>query len=615
MKRFALAFVMMLGAATAFAGKLRPPDVVSVALADLSDGRDKAIKTLEAALSNDSLAPEEADAVRVHLGEQLRLDGQLDAALKQFQSVADARTDTPWRPAARLGIALLDADKKLGPKVIARLTDASDKEVLATQNADRYAFLARDAATRSDAAAVKENVKRAESFAKDDPEVLARITGVKQGLTGESAPPAKPLTPLERAEAAFDEGKPDEVRRLATEITAAGGEDATVARYLLARLDAVPVDGAKIGLLLPLSGPFAAAGSQIRDALQAGYGDGGRKFIAVDAGETDASAVAALEKLVLKEGVVAVVGPLRTETLDAVAVAANALRVPLISLAQSDAGAPFPWVLQAMVTPGDQVRTLVDHVVTKREFHAFATFAPDNSYGHAAADAFRAELARRQLTLVREVFYDPNAKDVAPFARQLAAKDFEGQAEQLKKLKAEAKAKGKDPSKVTLPPNVSYDALFLPEKAAKIPLACAGLGYEEFAIGAFTPRGPTQATIPLLGLSGWNNDETVKRGGNYVKGALFTDLWHPADSEFNTLYTAIVSRPPTALEAVTYDVGKLLAAVPRDAATRPGFRDAISAAALPSSVTGTDKFADRHASHRVRVLTIDRNTIRPVDTD
>lgn len=614
MKRLLLLALLLGG--PAIAAKLKTPDVVDDALELVETDRGQAIAALEKALENEDLSPEDRDAITVHAGEQRRLKGDIAAARKHFQAVADARSETPWRASARLGIALLDADNQLDAKVVARLSEPGDKEVLPTENADRYAFLAREAAVRKDAADVRDFVKRAESFAKDDPDVLARITGIKRNLDP-NAPvtPDKPRSPIEKAEAAFEADRIDDARRMATEIAAAGGPDAYVAKYLLMRLDAKPVDPMKIGVLLPLSGKYAAAGGQIREALAAGYGNGARKLVFVDSGETDESSVQALEKLVLQDGVVAVVGPLRTESLDAVAKAADALRVPLISLAQSDAGDPYPWVLQGMVTPKDQVRALVDYAVGKREMKAFATFAPDNPYGHSAADALRAEIERRQLTLVREVFYDPAAKDLAPFARQLAAKDFEGQAELLKKLKAEAKAKGKDPSKVTLPPNVTYDAIFLPDNATRIPLACAGLGFEEFAIGAFTPKGPGQRTIPLLGLSGWDNDDMVQRGGNYVKGALFTDLWYAPDSEaFATEYRAKLDRTPSALEAVSWDLGRLLAAAGADAKTRSAFRDAMMSASLPDAATGATGFVERRAKHRIRILTIGKNGIYAADT-
>ena len=78
-------------------------------------------------------------------------------------------------------------------------------------------------------------------------------------------------------------------------------------------MEGAPVRADRIGLLLPVEGKYAAAARQLREAFELGYGAPGPQLVVEHSGDDAAGAVAALEKLALEQGVVAVVGPLRQE--------------------------------------------------------------------------------------------------------------------------------------------------------------------------------------------------------------------------------------------------------------------------------------------------------------
>ena len=94
---------------------------------------------------------------------------------------------------------------------------------------------------------------------------------------------------------------------------------------------------------------------------------------------------------------------------------------------------------------------------------------------------------------------------------------------------------------------------------------------------------PTRSSprIPLLGLSGWNNHKLVTTGGPYTRGGVFVDAFAVPSgpdvpweldangASFVQAFRDSLARTPTALEAVTSDVGGLVAAIMR---TRPGDR-------------------------------------------
>lgn len=620
MKRFILAMALAI-ADLAHAGKRVEPDLVADALVFAQTDRDQAARLLEEALANDStLADEVRDVYRVHAGEQRRLLGQRDAAWALFRAVVEG-----GRPAARdaglLGIDLLDAERGVDADVARRLKEIDEREVIPSQNADRYLLLALFARTSGDDAAAREHYKRSVSWSKDDPALAARIaerwdSGAPVAAPSKSEPVADG-TALQRAEAAWSGGRRDDARKLATEAVAAGGPDAIVAKYLLRKLDtAWAADASKIGVILPLSGKYESVGKQIQAALEMGYAGGGRKLVYADVGETTESAVASLERLVFEERVIAVVGPLRSEGAADVVSAADAMRIPILSLAQAvDLPEGRPWVVQGMLTPEDQVRGLLDFAMGARQMDAFAIFAPDNAYGKQAAEVFEAEVVRRGGAVTVKGFYDPTSNNVGTAAQALGRKDYEARKAELSELRKESAKNGGDPSKVVLPPILDFDAMFIPDNAQRVPVACAGLAYEEFPMGEFKPT-KSSATFPLLGLSGWNQDVLVTTGGPYVRGGYFTDVYRPGtDPAFDERFRALTGRSPTGLEAVTVDLGALLSAVARGPATTPeAFRDALVAARIDGPISGTNAIgASQVAEHHVRIYTVSAKAIRELD--
>jgi len=342
-------------------------------------------------------------------------------------------------------------------------------------------------------------------------------------------------------------------------------------------------------------------------------------LVVEDTGEDAESAVAALEKLVLEQGVIGVVGPLRSDVSDPVLEAADALRVPVVALSRTDhATADRQWVFQSMVTTHQLADALVEFAVTEQQMTGFAVFAPDTPYGHTATEAFQAAVEEQgaQVTVVE--FYDAEATDLIPFAKTLGRKDYEARWREFRDLKEAAEETGANPDRVVLPPTIDFQGLFLPDAAARVPLACAALAYEEFPIGHFqtVKEGPT---IPLLGLSSWNNPTLVTAGNVYVRGSYFTDVFYPGDepgAAFVETYRTALERTPTTLEAVAFDTGLLLGgAAVSEAQTRAAFRDALLAVQVEGTITGATGFdpESREALHDIRVLSITEEEILPWD--
>jgi ABC-type branched-subunit amino acid transport system substrate-binding protein len=663
------ALLWSLFGATAQAGKGRVnPDLVEDALAFALTDRSKSLMLLEGAI-NDEQSTEESSVLSLFAGEQRRLNGDVDLAHKWFAKVLELAISDIDVAAARLGLALLALQQNPNTQSLNLLKNIAETGVLDTQNADRYLVLAIDTGAKSKKL-YGQYSKKSFSYAKEDPAVLARV---RRALNPQEQPspigpspqmsayppssqalPTVSAGPMERAEQAIAAGNGSLAVQLANEILANTQDEGErlVAEYLIKRAH-VSLDPRKVAVILPFTDKYAAVGAQFRQALEFGYysdqsdQDQSRELVFLDSGATEESVVAAIEAAALEHGVIAVVGPLLSEQTAAAVRTANALRLPLLSLSQAlDDTADLDWVFQAMVNTSVQVDALLNYVSGELEMSSFAVFAPDNPYGHRAAAVFTAGVEAREGQVTITHFYDPTATDLIPFAKDFGRKDYEARIGEFRGLQRAARAKGRDPSKVVLPPTIDFEAIFIPDNMNRIPLACAALAYEEFPMGEFqtTKDGPI---IPLLGLSGWNHPDMVTRGGPYARGGYFTDVYQvpvpnlnkkeepapleieppedPVESivpptfeerleQFVADYKASTGRSPKPLEVVTVDAGRLLAAAAAtEASTRAEFRQALLDVALDEGLTGATGFdpETRIALRKVQVLTITKDGILP----
>lgn len=607
----ALGLALLLGLAppNAQAGRRKTPDVVEDALAFATTDRAKALQLLEDALA-DEPTPKDLDAIAVHAGEQRRLANDLDAAHRWYTSVAQRTTKGVDAEAARLGMALIEAAGGVDSRILTVLADVAEKDALDTQNADRFLLLAMAATRAGEPRQAAAHTAKALQYATEDPEVLDRITAAVKALTATTSPltPIELVTrpksaassPLDLAEAALEAGRRDDARAHAQAAQATAAPDslaALTAAYLLRRIDAPTISRDTIAVLLPLSGKYGAAGQQMREAFESGYraAGGTRRLIVMDSGSSADSAVSVLEQAVLDKGAIAVVGPLLTDETDAVVRAAEALRVPLLSLSRSlEDTDGLAWTVQSMMSPRDEIDALLDAVMDEDGMDAFAVFAPKSTYGERSTQLFRAAVEARGGAVTAVELYDPTSNDLVPNAKTLGRKDYGARATEFRKLKEDTKANGGDPTRVVLPPLLDFDALFVPDSATRVPLAVAALAYEEFPMGAFQPTKESPV-VPLLGLSGWNDEQIVATGGPYVRRGYFTDAFVRPHAEwtappeivaFIESYRAEMGRAPTPLEAIVSDAGRLLGTAARGPAdTRAAFRDALLAAEPTDTVT------------------------------
>jgi ABC-type branched-subunit amino acid transport system substrate-binding protein len=606
--------------------KSRVPDVVEDALAYATTDRSKAVQLLETEIESGPKA-KFLPVLTLHAGEQQRLSGDLTAARKWFEASLAEDPGGEYADAATLGLTLVEAGNGLTAKGVSELQRIDEKAVLDTQNADRFLLLAVHATREADVSGVNKASKNALRYAKADPAVKARVKGALEKLATGNAPAI--VTPggdgdgsvLDRASTALSKGDRARAKSLAEKALAAAEPesfDALRAEYLIKRADSTaPVNADRIAVLLPMAGKYEAVGRQVQEAFEFGYraGGGTRKLVFLDTDGTPEGAVAALEDAVLAQGVVGVVGPLLSDNTEAVVQAAAAMEVPLVSLSQANEDNEHDWVFQGVPSVGDQADTLARYVIEEENLKAFAIFAPESSYGQRAAAEFREAVEANGGTIQIETFYDPSAPALMDFAKVLGRKDYEARKAEWWRLKRDTEEAGGNLDNLVLPPIVDYDAIFLPDNARRVPIAAAALAFEEFPIGVFQPK-KEEDPMPLLGLSGWNDDSLVGGGGEYVRNSRFTATFYAEEQQgFVSTFKADTGRTPSSLEAATVDAARLLGAATRsDIRTREDLQQALVAASAANAPTGVSGFQPetRRVDTDIRILTIDREGIKPV---
>ncbi len=619
---------LLLGASTPAAprGEESPPSIVRQARAVALEDRAEAVALLESYLGRNP-QPTLAPWVALEAGEQRRLMGDVAAARTHFLRVRDTWPDHPLHDAAVIGIALADAGEFPSPNQEATLSLLDADGVPPTMQADRCRILAWTASRRGGAGTeVKALVQRARAAAEEagDPVLRERVARLVEA-TGPPPPPPAVRTEdlLARAQKALAARDIDEARALAQRFLEAfpASPDAREARYVLARIaHGDRQDPRVVGVILPLTGPFGPPGLRLKQVLEFALARSGSR-VRLEFEDAEASpddTVKALERLTLEKHAVAVIGPLLKENAAAAAEAAQALHVPLVSLSQSEGiTRDRPWVFRAFLTPEEQIRALIEHAVGIRGFNAFGVLAPDNPFGHLAADLFSACAADRGAQVVRTIFYDPTAGDFRKVARELAAKDYKARAGEYAHLKALARAKGADPDKVVLPPDVTFQAIFIPDGWQRVSLVASALAYEEYAVGTFRPTRDATPML-LMGLNGWHDDQLAVDGGKYVRRAVFVDAFDPRDgtpaiASFVDAYREAFQREPGVLDAIGYDALRfVLQALGTGVVDRRTLRDALVATVLESPVAGGDRFDEnRDVVHALRVFQVGARAMEP----
>ena len=379
------------------------------------------------------------------------------------------------------------------------------------------------------------------------------------------------------------------------------------------------VEHGTIGVVLPLSGPFARFGeASLHGALLAagvfGEEPGAPRLrvrVRDSAGDPE-QAAQALRELAADDEVVAVVGPMRSAACEAAAEVAEELGLPLLALTASEAVArERSYTFRLRTRPEEDIQALVDRArATGAE--RFAILYRNDAYGLAMRALFWDAVERASGQIVGVAAYDPAATDFADPIRSLVGyalleRRERGLLSERRELMRRARRVPAEEALVLedqaaqlvradgwpLPPLVDFDALFIPDGHENLVLIAPQLAFHE--VGA----------ARILAPDGAYHEELMRLAREHLRGALFSAHFFPGSPAawvrgFLNSYESSFGNPPDAFAAEAYDAVRLVALQLAEGRTgRASLRDGLAALAPYPGVSGVIG-VDEHGQVRKR---------------
>lgn len=600
------------------------------------------------------------------LGEIALGRGDVETALAQFHRVVAEHPGSTRADASRVRIAQIEhargneqaARSILGRMRTSRLPAAEQREayrVLADTAPDPVARLRWLALLRASVAGESE-------IDAIDAEIDGILTGLNEpgleraaGQLGGSPPAAR--VQLARAELALEAGNLEAARAALEAVEALALSPryttrfATAAERLRLREEG-PTEAARlpsfaammrrpapstaatsgsIGVVLPLSGPFAHFGEQSLQGVLLAAGvfappnDFGAnvRVVVRDSGGSPARAGAAVRELAELDFVSAIVGPLLSSECEAAAEAAESAGIPLLTLtAREEIARDRPHVFRLRTRDVEETQLLVERARADGAAR-FAILYPDDAYGRALRGLFWDAVEERGGRVVGVASYDPKATDFAEPIRRLAGftlldaeekrliAEREEMSQQARRASAEEafELRQQAVELVTqdgspLPPIVDFDALFIPESHENVVLIAPQLAFHEVT-GA-----------RLLGSEGWYHEDLVRLERKHVDGALFTAHFYPWSHvpyvrQFTARFEETFGRQPGVFEAQAYDATNLiLVQMARGRQRRESLRKGVLATEAYPGVSGVITMGpDGNAHKRPYLLGVERGRV------
>jgi branched-chain amino acid transport system substrate-binding protein len=334
-----------------------------------------------------------------------------------------------------------------------------------------------------------------------------------------------------------------------------------------------------IGVLLPLSGPYAFYGEMVKNGLELALVEHNKTRFPVRFIYRDSAGTVPIARLVNglanEDRVIGIIGPLLSADAMDAAREAQQQMVPLLALAQTK-GLPQVgnFIFRDTVTAEQQVEALVDYAKADQRI-SFSVLRPQTRSGEQMTQLFETMVHRSGGELVDVISYPEGTTD------------FRGQIEQLlwsnrSRPISEEKRGGLEPPEYPLPP---FHALFIPDFAENISLIAPQLMFYGIK------------DVLLLGINGWYSPELVNRAGRFLDNAVFVEAFYadsrtPEVRRFVNLYRSTYGEEPSILEAQAFDAASLLlTTVDRsEVANREDLRIALLHLDDIRGVTGTRGF-------------------------
>jgi len=344
-----------------------------------------------------------------------------------------------------------------------------------------------------------------------------------------------------------------------------------------------------VGCILPLSGRFAEVGNKSLDALMLSADVFNRrnsvpwKIVVADSGESANGVKKAVSYLVDQAGVMVILAVAGTTEAADAAREAEKRKVPLILMTSKEGVTEgYEYVFQHFLTPTQQMQALARYSLDRLNVAIFSILYPQDEYGEEMVRLFRKEVQKMGGKINRAIPYNK------------AQTDF---SEQIVKLTAQkTNPSGKTyatPQDVRNKMLVDFEALFIPDSPLRLKMISSQLAF-------YDVKG-----IKLLGTSLWHTPDLLKKGADYLDGAVFVDSFLPGGflpetNDFVDIYYSAYSREPENIEALSYDTMEITLGILEDEKirTRGDFRAALSAVDHFNGATGSIYFRGNHVAQK-----------------
>jgi ABC-type branched-subunit amino acid transport system substrate-binding protein len=382
-----------------------------------------------------------------------------------------------------------------------------------------------------------------------------------------------------------------------------GFDYGTSAKELSQSIPPLPKSKYAIGVILPLSGVHQPFGERVLQGIQLAVKEaeveGRTPLISLalrDSKGNPWEAEKAVEELAIKERVIAILGPLLSDTAERAARKAQQMKVPLFTFSQKDLSASKgDFIFQNSITPSEQIKTLSQFAIKELQLQTFAVFHPNSLYGLHFKNLFVQEIPRRGGKISGVVIYQEDQTD---FGQEI--KGF-FKIETLQK--PDAKRKKEDEFK----PLRSVDGIFIPDTHDRVALLLSQLAYYDVK-GTF------------LGTNAWNGPDLISTAGRGAEGAIFVDLFFKKDSSphvarFVQEFQKSYQRDPGNLEALGYDGAKFLKDILQSKSILSPFQlqEELRQVQNFQGVSGLKGFGeDGKAIRALRILKVDKGQIEQV---
>lgn len=408
---------------------------------------------------------------------------------------------------------------------------------------------------------------------------------------------------------------------------APGTELAERASSLITQIDARSrVNPRTIGAILPLSGRQQAVGYRALRGLQLGLGiysankkSSGFRLAVIDSEGNPDIARRAVERLVVEDNTVGIVGGLLSRTASAEAGKAQEFGIPTLMLGQKAGLTEIgDFIFRNALTSQMQAERLAAVSIENLGLKKFAILFPNDPYGTEFANFFWDAVRLRGGTVTAAQPYDPKETDFRGHVQRMVGNFYiEDRAEEYrlryrqyldKNPKRSARQGAASPEEI-LPPIVDFDALFIPDSAKAAGQIAPMLAYNDVD------------NVRLLGTNLWNNASFVSRGQKFVENAIIVDGLYTGDrsfkaSEFVRNFKEVFGEDPGMIEAQAYDSGLLLRQlIAGGASSRIELQEKLTGVkGFPGAFGNLDMSAGRELQRPISVLTVKEAKLVPLES-